>query len=244
MMQKLEALHLEALCEEVRTNHNKICFAAKFQKNAKPLFITELVDFLCPRICNCEFKNTPKWKQLILFSSWKINWSGFFCCCCFYKSGLFLVFLFHVCWTIHISIKTKQSKLCFITLRNVLHIVPSVFQTQAEREQLPVRAGTLAKLQSHIDSIILSLPEDLQGILHKPATPWPPTQALLQKQGRDDRADHGFGVWRFNTRTVPHKLWACFCLFVCFVATAVTRTDPRLGPSCSAMLALPEPRKG
>lgn len=43
--------------------------------------------------------------------------------------------------------------------------------TQAEREQLPVRAGTLAKLQSHIDSIILSLPEDLQGILHKPATP-------------------------------------------------------------------------
>ncbi|KAM9444364.1 protein DENND6A [Clarias gariepinus] len=43
--------------------------------------------------------------------------------------------------------------------------------TQAEREKLPVRAGTLAKLQSHIDSIILSLPEDLQGILHKPATP-------------------------------------------------------------------------
>ncbi|KAK2821540.1 hypothetical protein Q7C36_020883 [Tachysurus vachellii] len=43
--------------------------------------------------------------------------------------------------------------------------------TQAEREQLPVRAGTLAKLQSHIDSIILSLPDDLQGILHKPATP-------------------------------------------------------------------------
>ncbi|XP_062400666.1 DENN/MADD domain containing 6Aa [Sardina pilchardus] len=42
--------------------------------------------------------------------------------------------------------------------------------TQAEREQLPVGAGTLAKLQSHIESIILSLPEDLQGILHKPAT--------------------------------------------------------------------------
>ncbi|XP_031424362.1 DENN/MADD domain containing 6Aa [Clupea harengus] len=43
--------------------------------------------------------------------------------------------------------------------------------TQAEREQLPVRAGTLAKLQSHIESIILALPEDLQGILHKPVTP-------------------------------------------------------------------------
>ncbi|KAG9337069.1 hypothetical protein JZ751_029837 [Albula glossodonta] len=43
--------------------------------------------------------------------------------------------------------------------------------TQAEREQLPVRPGTVAKLQSHIESVILSLPEDLQGILHKPPTP-------------------------------------------------------------------------
>ncbi|KAL2091659.1 hypothetical protein ACEWY4_013922 [Coilia grayii] len=42
--------------------------------------------------------------------------------------------------------------------------------TKAENEQLPVRAGTLTKLQTHIESIILSLPEDLQGILHKPAT--------------------------------------------------------------------------
>ncbi|KAG7318934.1 hypothetical protein KOW79_017408 [Hemibagrus wyckioides] len=47
----------------------------------------------------------------------------------------------------------------------------SAWKTQAEREQLPVRAGTLAKLQAHIDSIILSLPDDLQGILLKPATP-------------------------------------------------------------------------
>ncbi|XP_076845063.1 protein DENND6A isoform X2 [Brachyhypopomus gauderio] len=43
--------------------------------------------------------------------------------------------------------------------------------TQAQREHLPVRAGTLNKLQAHIESVILSLPEDLQGILHKPATP-------------------------------------------------------------------------
>uniref|UniRef100_A0AAY4AWH9 UDENN domain-containing protein n=1 Tax=Denticeps clupeoides TaxID=299321 RepID=A0AAY4AWH9_9TELE len=42
---------------------------------------------------------------------------------------------------------------------------------QAEREQLPVRTGTLAKLQAHIEYVILSLPEDLQGILHKPSTP-------------------------------------------------------------------------
>ncbi|KAF3856761.1 hypothetical protein F7725_017484 [Dissostichus mawsoni] len=43
--------------------------------------------------------------------------------------------------------------------------------TQAEREQLPVRPGTVAKLRAHIDAVILALPEDLQGILHKPSTP-------------------------------------------------------------------------
>lgn len=43
--------------------------------------------------------------------------------------------------------------------------------TQAQREQLPLRPGTLTKLQAHIDSVILSLPDDLQGILHKPSTP-------------------------------------------------------------------------
>ncbi|TKS71446.1 Protein DENND6A DENN domain-containing protein 6A [Collichthys lucidus] len=43
--------------------------------------------------------------------------------------------------------------------------------TQAEKEQLPVRPGTVAKLRAHIDAVILALPEDLQGILHKPSTP-------------------------------------------------------------------------
>nr|XP_020466767.1 protein DENND6A [Monopterus albus] len=43
--------------------------------------------------------------------------------------------------------------------------------SQAEREQLPVRPGTLAKLKAHIEAVILALPEDLQGILHKPSTP-------------------------------------------------------------------------
>ncbi|KAG8007947.1 Protein DENND6A [Nibea albiflora] len=42
---------------------------------------------------------------------------------------------------------------------------------QAEKEQLPVRPGTVAKLRAHIDAVILALPEDLQGILHKPSTP-------------------------------------------------------------------------
>ncbi|MEQ2248515.1 Protein dennd6a [Ilyodon furcidens] len=42
--------------------------------------------------------------------------------------------------------------------------------SQAEREQLPVRPGTLSKLRSHIDAVILALPEDLQGILQKPPT--------------------------------------------------------------------------
>ncbi|XP_056591156.1 DENN/MADD domain containing 6Aa isoform X2 [Triplophysa dalaica] len=43
--------------------------------------------------------------------------------------------------------------------------------TQAERDLLPVKPGTIGQLQAHIDTIILSLPEDLQGILHKPPSP-------------------------------------------------------------------------
>uniref|UniRef100_A0A8C4DLC4 DENN/MADD domain containing 6Aa n=1 Tax=Dicentrarchus labrax TaxID=13489 RepID=A0A8C4DLC4_DICLA len=39
------------------------------------------------------------------------------------------------------------------------------------KEQLPVRPGTVAKLRAHIEAVILALPEDLQGILHKPSTP-------------------------------------------------------------------------
>lgn len=47
-----------------------------------------------------------------------------------------------------------------------------LLQSQAEKEQLPVRPGTVAKLRAHIEAVILALPEDLQGILHKPSTPW------------------------------------------------------------------------
>uniref|UniRef100_A0A7N8X2V3 DENN/MADD domain containing 6Aa n=1 Tax=Mastacembelus armatus TaxID=205130 RepID=A0A7N8X2V3_9TELE len=47
----------------------------------------------------------------------------------------------------------------------------SVLQSQAEREQLPVRTGTLGKLKAHIEAVIQALPEDLQGILHKPSSP-------------------------------------------------------------------------
>lgn len=46
-----------------------------------------------------------------------------------------------------------------------------VLQTQAEKELLPVRPGTLGRLREHMEAVILSLPEDLQGILHKPCTP-------------------------------------------------------------------------
>ncbi|ERE87481.1 Protein of unknown function DUF1630 containing protein [Cricetulus griseus] len=38
---------------------------------------------------------------------------------------------------------------------------------QADRENLPVKPDTVAKLRTHIDAIILALPEDLQGILLK-----------------------------------------------------------------------------
>ncbi|XP_061474284.1 protein DENND6A isoform X2 [Rhineura floridana] len=40
----------------------------------------------------------------------------------------------------------------------------------ADGENLPVKPGTMEKLQMHIDSIILALPEDLQGILIKTGT--------------------------------------------------------------------------
>uniref|UniRef100_A0A8C5B0U7 DENN/MADD domain containing 6Aa n=1 Tax=Gadus morhua TaxID=8049 RepID=A0A8C5B0U7_GADMO len=40
-----------------------------------------------------------------------------------------------------------------------------------EKNHLPVRPGTVSKLQAHIEAIILGLPEDLQGILHRPSTP-------------------------------------------------------------------------
>uniref|UniRef100_A0A4W6FVH9 DENN/MADD domain containing 6Aa n=1 Tax=Lates calcarifer TaxID=8187 RepID=A0A4W6FVH9_LATCA len=52
-----------------------------------------------------------------------------------------------------------------------LHLEALCEETQAEREQLPVRPGTLAKLRAHIEAVILALPEDLQGILHKPSSP-------------------------------------------------------------------------
>uniref|UniRef100_A0A8I6A279 DENN domain containing 6A n=1 Tax=Rattus norvegicus TaxID=10116 RepID=A0A8I6A279_RAT len=38
---------------------------------------------------------------------------------------------------------------------------------QADRENLPVKPDTVEKLRTHIDAIILALPEDLQGILLK-----------------------------------------------------------------------------
>ncbi|XP_053525271.1 protein DENND6A isoform X3 [Artibeus jamaicensis] len=38
---------------------------------------------------------------------------------------------------------------------------------QADREHLPVKPETVEKLRTHIDAIILALPEDLQGILLK-----------------------------------------------------------------------------
>ncbi|XP_028680540.1 LOW QUALITY PROTEIN: DENN/MADD domain containing 6Aa [Erpetoichthys calabaricus] len=42
---------------------------------------------------------------------------------------------------------------------------------QAERERLPVKADTLSRLRTHIETVIGTLPEDLQGILLKPGSP-------------------------------------------------------------------------
>ncbi len=66
-------------------------------------------------------------------------------------------------------------------------------QTQAEKDQLPVKPGTLPKLQVHIESIILSLPEDLQGILHRPPSPWPSASTDRAERSGAERSGRGYG---------------------------------------------------
>lgn len=61
--------------------------------------------------------------------------------------------------------------MCMLIITLIVTLWCSLLQNQAEKEQLPVRPGTVAKLRAHIEAVILALPEDLQGILHKPSTP-------------------------------------------------------------------------
>lgn len=72
MTQKLEALHLEALCEEVERGGGR--------KELEPVLHSFLLksthfysSFVC-RTCCRESRNTLRWRQLIWFWSSKINW--------------------------------------------------------------------------------------------------------------------------------------------------------------------------
>ncbi|RMB99937.1 hypothetical protein DUI87_23345 [Hirundo rustica rustica] len=51
-----------------------------------------------------------------------------------------------------------------------LHLEALCNELQADREHLPVKTDTLKKLQTHINDIILALPDDLQDILLKTGT--------------------------------------------------------------------------
>lgn len=65
----------------------------------------------------------------------------------------------------------SDNEMCMMIITLIVTLWCSLLQNQAEKEQLPVRPGTVAKLRAHIEAVILALPEDLQGILHKPSTP-------------------------------------------------------------------------
>ncbi|CAF92861.1 unnamed protein product, partial [Tetraodon nigroviridis] len=110
MTQKLEALHLEALCEED--------LQQRIQKHSE----VETVDLV--------LKLKDK-----LVSGDVAGGARCVCVCVCVWAGL---------------------KVCVL--------LP---QTQAEKQHLPLRPGTLARLREHTEAVILSLPEDLQGILHK-----------------------------------------------------------------------------
>lgn len=131
---------------------------------------------------SCGYRNTRRWRRSIWCSNSRRNWSvlqSF----CVDDNNLTVVYLMYpyAYFYANSGISHKNCKLSckicikihkfhnYIDCKNLIHLVVS--QTQAEKDQLPVKPGTLPKLQSHIETIILSLPEDLQGILHKPPSP-------------------------------------------------------------------------
>lgn len=68
MTQKLEALHLEALCEEVRNEGGIECkleIQTVFQTISHPTSVPVCLS-VC-RICSRESRGTQRWRQLIWF---------------------------------------------------------------------------------------------------------------------------------------------------------------------------------
>ncbi|MBZ3889226.1 Protein DENND6A [Sciurus carolinensis] len=73
---------------------------------------------------------------------------------------------------LHLEALCEEDLLLWIQKHTEVEIVDLVLKLknkllQADREHLPVKPDTLEKLRTHIDAIILALPEDLQGILLK-----------------------------------------------------------------------------
>lgn len=75
-------------------------------------------------------------------------------------------------------------------------------QLQADREHLPVKTDTLKKLQTHINDIILSLPDDLQDILLKTGTTWLLLDFFVQKtEGKHSSTeDSGLPSWEHSSK--------------------------------------------
>lgn len=175
MIHKLEALHLEALCEEVRRcrillsgcchavlvavwrSHWSVCLQdlqQRVQKHSEVEtvdLVLKLKDKLVSTnsemvYCNSLLLTSPPPAAFVSAGSLLDCLEGISCS--------------NVGQKLHACTNLKGKHECLLLL-----------QSQAEKEHLPVRPGTLAKLQEHIEAVILSLPEDLQGILHKPSTP-------------------------------------------------------------------------
>ncbi|MEE6501793.1 hypothetical protein FKM82_004324 [Ascaphus truei] len=76
---------------------------------------------------------------------------------------------------LHLEALCDEDLLIWVQKRTEVEAVDLVLKlknklVQAEREHLPVKANTLERLRSHVETIIQELPEDLQGILLKTST--------------------------------------------------------------------------
>lgn len=69
MTQKLDALHLEALCEEV--SQEPCCYVSsflpKFSSFSLHLYVRVCVCVCLHRTCSRESRSTPRWRWLIWF---------------------------------------------------------------------------------------------------------------------------------------------------------------------------------
>lgn len=68
-------------------------------------------------------------------------------------------------WLSHVQ-RWRSSVVCWSVCSLVAPLSPpSVLQTKARRQQLPVKEEVLQKQEKHVETVICSLPEDLQAVL-------------------------------------------------------------------------------